>query len=107
MRIGEMDTLVQIQSKTITRDSAGGVVESWADLRTAWVQRRQLSGAESTQDGRETPSQSVEFWGHFVDWVGIGTAHRITLDGLIHDITRVDLNRAKGSALIGCTAGRQ
>jgi len=103
VRAGQMDTQVTVQSPTEGFSSAGGVVETWATVRTPWVQRRQTGGNESLRSDRETPEQAVEFWGHYVDWSDITTRHRILLGGVQHNIVRVDLVRAKGSALIVCT----
>lgn len=103
MRISQMDIQVTVQALTEGFSSAGGVTKTWADVRSPWVQRRQTSGNESTRSDRETPEQYVEFWGHYVDWIDITTAHRIVLDSVEYDIVRVDLVRARSSALIGCT----
>lgn len=108
MRISQMDIQVTVQSLTTTRDSAGGVVKTWANLlEGVWVQRRQTGGSESAAAQREAATQAVEFWGHCADWIDITTRHRLLLGSQIYDIVRVDLNRSKGSALIACTEGLQ
>ncbi len=104
MKAGQMDTQVVVQALAgQTRNSAGHLVPSYTELRRPWVSRRQTAGTESPRNDRTTTDQVVEFWGHWVDWLDVTTKHRLLLDGLVHNILRIDLARAKGSALIICT----
>ena len=45
MRAGELDRRVTVQSRTLSRDGVGGWVESWADLTTIWMGKKDVSSA--------------------------------------------------------------
>lgn len=48
MQAGRLRHRVTIQAATITQDSRGQTVETWADVVTVWARCRQVSGREAT-----------------------------------------------------------
>jgi SPP1 family predicted phage head-tail adaptor len=46
MRIGAMDRRVTFQRKTVTTDSFGEEIETWANFVTVWAQVRAIRGME-------------------------------------------------------------
>jgi SPP1 family predicted phage head-tail adaptor len=44
---GNLDRRITLQRQTPSRDSVGGVVETWTDVATVWASVRSLSGKES------------------------------------------------------------
>ena len=49
MRAGELRQRITIQQKTITRDTYGAAVETWAALATVWAAVEPMSGREYFQ----------------------------------------------------------
>lgn len=45
MRSGELDRLVHVQHATITRDSVGGHVQTWATIGTVWAKVASMRGS--------------------------------------------------------------
>lgn len=46
---GLLDQRVTLQTATVTRDTVGGPVETWADTVTVWAQVKPLSGKQIAQ----------------------------------------------------------
>jgi SPP1 family predicted phage head-tail adaptor len=47
IRAGDLDQRITLQQITETRDSFGGVTETWTDVATVWAGISMLSGRES------------------------------------------------------------
>lgn len=45
MRAGDLDRQVELQQRTITRDSVGGHVETWATIDTIWAKVNSMRGS--------------------------------------------------------------
>jgi len=103
MRAGPMTLPVQVDAPTLGRDAAGGVTTTWATVRTCWTQPRQSTGDERESADRETATETVELWGHLIDWQDIDTTHRVLIDSRQFDIRRIDKISTRGAALIVCT----
>jgi len=52
MQAGKLDRRITIESKTSTRDTVGGKIESWSILLERWASHREL-GAKAAVSGNE------------------------------------------------------
>jgi len=57
MRAGDLRHRVTIQQKTVTQDTYGATVETWAALATVWANIEALSGREFF-DSQQTVAQA-------------------------------------------------
>jgi SPP1 family predicted phage head-tail adaptor len=49
MRAGKLRHRVELQALVPSKDAAGGVVKSWATVRTVWADVRYLNGLETVR----------------------------------------------------------
>jgi SPP1 family predicted phage head-tail adaptor len=59
--IGKLDRQIVIQRNTPTRDSEGGLVDSWANLRTIWASKEDRGGGKSFRAGAYRPETDTVF----------------------------------------------
>ena len=52
MTPGKMDTRVQLQTRTVTRNSSGDAVESYSTVATVWAHVAEMSGKELERAGK-------------------------------------------------------
>lgn len=59
-QVGKLDRRITIQKRTVTRDSAGGKAEAWADAFSCWAQFVSRTGkAELTADADKIMSEQL------------------------------------------------
>lgn len=51
MSAGDLNQRITFQQLTQTKDSEGGMVDSWADLKTVWANRNNLTGDAKSATG--------------------------------------------------------
>lgn len=61
MNPGKLNRRVIIQARTLTRDSTGSPVESWADSATVWAEAVTQKGAESSMADSERGRDTRQF----------------------------------------------
>jgi len=94
MNPGTLDRRITIQKRTITRDSFGDAVESWADWRTS-IPARQIyrSGGESFGASEQrVATRTVVFR---IRYLSLGdvldpAAYRITFGGQVYDVRAIE-----------------
>jgi head-tail adaptor len=59
--IGKMDRRVIIQRKTITKDDAAGIVETWQDVCHSWAEKVEESGKEKVTNDSDRADNSVKW----------------------------------------------
>lgn len=59
--IGRMDTLIQIEAVTTTKDSNGGDVRAWAAYKTCYAERVRKPGDEAIQSNQQVSQQTSEY----------------------------------------------
>jgi SPP1 family predicted phage head-tail adaptor len=99
---GLLDRKLTIQVKTVTRGSAGGVAEAWADLATVWAQLVSTTGREFRASGSLRAETTHAFRiRHRSD---LTTQHRIVYGGVAHDIVQIAEEGRRDSMLIQAQA---
>lgn len=86
MRAGKLRHLVSIERAAKTRGEYGEEVETWAELRNAWVEIKPISGSETIQGGQvdaRVTHQIAMRHGEIVN------SDRINFSGRIFNLTRV------------------
>lgn len=63
--IKTFDRLITIQKRTITRDAAGGVVETWATTGTWYAAHAPLQAREVEANQRQTVTRRANFTTHY------------------------------------------
>lgn len=61
VNISRLDTMIQIEEITVTKDTNGGDVTSWANYKTCWAERIRKPGGESIQSNQQVASQMSEY----------------------------------------------
>lgn len=87
LNIGRMDRQIIIQRVTETRDSIGGLVETWSTLVSLWAQEIPVGGSEALRAGRTTATETSKF----VSWyyAGITSKDRISYNSKIWNIVNL------------------
>jgi SPP1 family predicted phage head-tail adaptor len=84
---GLLDRKITIRVKTVTRGSAGGPAESWADLATVYAQLVNTAGREFRASGSLRAETTHVFRIRYRS--DLTTQHRITYNGAAHDILQI------------------
>ncbi len=61
LNISRMDTLIQIESVTVSKDSNGGDVRTWAQYKSCYAERVRKPGGESIQSNQQVAQQQSEY----------------------------------------------
>lgn len=95
MRIGRFDTPIQIQEKTVTQNSIGDPVETWAKFADAWASVRYMTATERFQSDGLHSYQAINFRVRFVE--GVLPTMRISFDSKYYRIVGISvLGRSEG-----------
>lgn len=106
MNIGKLNRLVTIQSLTQTKDSSGGMLDSWSTVSDVWAQVSNLSGNEKklTAYGGQVGEARTEFVIRYL--AGITHKNRISYNGSYYNIKHVNnWNERNEILIITCDTG--
>jgi SPP1 family predicted phage head-tail adaptor len=106
MQSQQLDTVIQIERRTVTRGSSGGQVSTWAPHAALWAQRTDLSGTERrlTSQGGEAAVARTEFLVRERD--DLTTTMRVVHKGLNFNIQHIKpLTSARGWMVLTCETG--
>ena len=103
MNPGKLNRRLTIQSRTVTKDSAGGKVETWADVFDCWAELVQSKGSEGNAADSDRPSNEKQFRLRWKSGIEADT-HRILYKLVFYDISEVIEEGVKTSLLIRATA---
>jgi SPP1 family predicted phage head-tail adaptor len=87
--IGKLDRRITIEKRTLTKDSAGGIVESWAEQMKLWAERMDKSGNEKTAANADKSESGIDWRIRFVPLLrGLNGAsgYRVNYNGSIFNI---------------------
>lgn len=105
---GELDKLINIEALTQTKDSSGGMVDSWVPFaQDVWAKVMNLSGNEKkvTAYGGQVAEARTVFTVRHMPGI-TETKHRITFEGKLYNIKHLnDYNAKKVFMLITCDTG--
>ena len=87
MRSGQLRHKVIIQVLTETRDSMGGVAESWATFQTRWAEVKPITGKERYASAERTGETTHHITMRHT--AGITRKHRILWGARVFDIQSV------------------
>lgn len=90
--IGKMDRRIIIEKRTLSKDAAGGIVETWADEMKLWAQRIDKSGKESAIANSDKASAGIDWLIRFnplLRGLNGASGYRVNYDGLRYDIHHV------------------
>lgn len=87
MRAGLLNRKIVIQSKTITTDSYGGQVESWATFATVWASKNPLNGRELMAAQAAQSEVTTKFVTRYLS--GVLPSMRISFGGEYYNISEV------------------
>lgn len=95
MRAGRLDRRIRIETATITQDSHGGQVQTWALLAEVWAQVLPLRGRELFEAAQFQPGAEVKFVIRYRD--DFDERARIVFEGRNYDIAHIaELGRRRG-----------
>jgi SPP1 family predicted phage head-tail adaptor len=95
---GDLDRRLTIQAKTITRDSAGGAIETWTDETTVWAQKVDTTGREFRAAQATYPEVTYVFRIRYNRT--LTTAHRLYFEGRYLDILQINEEGRRESQLV-------
>lgn len=100
MIIGELDRSIMIQQRTITTDTNGERLETWADKYDVWAKVVQRSGRETFQNGQTVATRDDRFIIYFIDDLNEAD-YRVWYNGRIYDIESIiTLGHDEGQELV-------
>lgn len=88
MRIGALDRRVTIQALSTAADAAGEPIETWTDVRTVWMGRRDMRAAERFAGQQTVAEVDTVFsarWAPATAEIRPET-HRLVLDGRVYAV---------------------
>lgn len=103
---GQLNRKITIESLTQTKDSEGGIVDSWATFATPWAKVSNLSGNERkvTEHGGKVPEARTEFTIRYLP--GVLEKMRVSYGGKYHDIKHVnDFAEEHRFMILTCSTG--
>ena len=92
MNIGKLDRRIAIQSRILTKDDAGGIVESWQDVCFSWAEKLEQRGNESVMaNADKADNQTMWRIRYKATFRGVTAAgsYRLIYGGEVFDITHV------------------
>ena len=89
MRIGELDRRIVIEAPTVTQNSYGEQVSSWATYRTVWAKMEWKGGSEKEETERMTATSKVCFYIRNLD-ISITEQNRILYDSKYYVINVIN-----------------
>ncbi len=87
MRAGELRHRVQLQTKTVTRNSFSEEVRAWSTLATVWGRVKTLSGDESIVQSQETATLTHEIL--IRAYAGVSPVQRVLWQSRVFEIHSV------------------
>ena len=102
----DLNRRILIETLTQTKDTSGGMVDSFTPLVNVWARIRNLSGNERklTAYGGQAAEARTEFVVRYI--TGITTKHRISYNGKRYNITHInDWNEEHKFLFITCGTG--
>ncbi len=98
MRAGRLDRRVTLQRRVITRDAAGGAIETWTSAFSCWAERRDVRGSERLEAGAEVATHEATFR---IRWrAGIDATWRLVEGTVAWDVEGIaELGRRDGLEL--------
>jgi len=102
----DLNRRIVIEALTQTKDTQGGMVDSWAVAFTVWAKIMNLSGNERTltTHGGDVPEARTEFTVRYNS--GITAKHRINYAGKLYNIKHVnDFNEQHRFIILTCDTG--
>lgn len=95
MRAGPLDRRIVIQSRTMTQNASGAMVESWGTFATVWAQKTDLRGDEFFAARGTHAEVTTRF--RIRNLGGLKHEMRISHDGNTYDILGIaELGRGDG-----------
>lgn len=101
--IGNMDRRVSIEARSVTENSFGEAIESWAEVRKESASYSPGSGAERRISAQEQASHPATFVFHSNTLTSAMTpqSHRLVFDGGTWDIhSNVEIGRGRKRSVI-------
>jgi SPP1 family predicted phage head-tail adaptor len=103
MNPGKMDRRITVQVRTLTKDAAGGRVETWADSFLCWAELVKTSQAETITADADRNIETRQFRIRWKAGLASGT-HRIFYQLKFYDITGIEEEGRLDRLLLTCRA---
>lgn len=103
MNPGKMDRRITIQVRTLTKDAAGGRVETWADSFDGWAEAVAVKQSEGVTADADRNIEERQFRMRYRTGLASGT-HRILYQLRFYDITSIVEEGRQNAILITCRA---
>lgn len=103
MNPGKMDRRITVQTRTLTKDAAGGKVETWADSFDGWAEAVKSKQSEGIVADADRNTEERQFRMRYRTGIASGT-HRIFYQLRFYDITGIEEEGRQDSILITCRA---
>jgi SPP1 family predicted phage head-tail adaptor len=95
MQSGHLDRRITIETLTVSRDSYGGKVETWAELASVWAQATPWQGREAVAADQVVARAEMRFKIRYR--ADFDAKARIQYEGQAWDIIRIDeISRREG-----------
>ena len=102
MRAGDLRYKIEIQEKSVERDSLGAEAITWVTFARVWADVKFNVGSKPEMDGQPRASVPAQFKIRFMD--GIKTEMRVVFDGKTFDITSANPLGWREALLIDASA---
>lgn len=103
MNPGRMNRRLTIQARTLTKDSAGGKAETWADSFDCWGELMASKGSEGIAANADRPKRELKFRIRYKSGINAGT-HRVLYQLAFYDIEEIIEQGIKDKMIIRCSS---
>ena len=101
MNPGKMDRRITVQVRSLSKDAAGGRVESWSDAFQCWAELVSNASNEGVTAGAERSSSDKQFRIRYRSNIESGT-HRVLYQLKFYDITGIEEEGRQDRLLLTC-----
>lgn len=103
MNPGKLDRRITVQTRTLTKDAAGGRVETWVDAYDVWAEAVMTKQSEAITADADRNTEDRQFRIRYRTGIASGT-HRIFYQLRYFDITGIDEEGRQDRLLLTCRA---
>ena len=100
---GAMNRRLTVLARTVSKDAAGGRVETWAEAFKVWAQLLRQSSKEAEMAGGDRGQTTTRFRIRYRSDID-PTTHRIQHGGKDYDIRGIDEEGIQDRLLLSCSA---
>jgi len=103
MNPGRMNRRLTIQARTLSKDSAGGKVETWADSFDCWGELMASKGSEAIAANADRPKKELKFRIRYKSGLN-AASNRVLYQLAFYDIEEIIEEGIRDKMIVRCSS---